>query len=110
MTEARMPSRLAVATPRMASVARMAPSIGIYLSCSAGMSYSLITMVCTRLAVLFFTLVSGSLSAAAQDIYTVNLTEIAQDGTAYFLVFSAYGESITGHMDVGWGKESPALL
>jgi hypothetical protein len=65
---------------------------------------------CARLAVLFLVLIGGCVPVAAQDIYQVNLAEAESDGAAYLVVFSSYGESISGHMNVGWGKESPALL
>jgi hypothetical protein len=63
-----------------------------------------------QLPLVLLALVAGCVTATAQDTYKVNLTETASDGAEYFLIFSAYGGSITGHMNVGWGKESPALL
>lgn len=46
----------------------------------------------------------------AQEIYQARLIDTVPGSAAYFLVFSAFGGSATGHLNVGWGKESPDLL
>jgi hypothetical protein len=65
---------------------------------------------CARFLITIIILQWGGQPALGQEIYELNLTEVAPDGTAYFVVFSAFGDSVTGHMNVGWGKESPALF
>jgi hypothetical protein len=63
-----------------------------------------------RFAILYLALLSVGLPAVAQEVYELNLTETGPDEPSYLIVFSALGETATGHMNVGWGKESPALL
>lgn len=48
-------------------------------------------------------------TAQAQETYLFDQTPPSEDGTAFYLVFTAYGESATGHADVSWGKEAPNL-